>query len=45
MKQTVSRRSQVHAADLISVAGHSLRLHQTPMEDRCFPWNIFHGKQ
>ena len=26
---------QVSAADLISVAGHSLGLHQTPIEDRC----------
>jgi hypothetical protein len=37
VQQTMSRRSQVRAADLISVAGHSTRLHQTPIEDRCFP--------
>ena len=35
-KQTVKHHSQASAADLISVAGHSLRLHQTPIEDRCF---------
>ena len=37
VKQTVSRHSQASAADLISVAGHSLKLHQTPIEDQCFP--------
>ena len=41
----VRRRCQAIGADLISVAGHSLRLHHTPIEDRCFPWNMFHGKQ
>jgi hypothetical protein len=35
-KQTVSRHSQAVGADLISVAGRSLGLHQTPMEGRCF---------
>ena len=34
--QTVNRRSQACAADLISVAGYSLELHQTPIEGRCF---------
>ena len=34
VKQIVSRRSQAIAADLISVAGHSLRLHHTPIEGR-----------
>jgi hypothetical protein len=31
----VRRRSQARAADLISGAGHSLGLHQTPREARC----------
>jgi hypothetical protein len=44
-KQPVKRHRQASAADFISVAGHSLRLHQTPMEGRCFPWNILRGKQ
>jgi hypothetical protein len=44
-KQTVSRPPQVSAADFISVAGHSLELHHTPIEDHCFPWNILHRKQ
>jgi hypothetical protein len=30
---------------LISVAGHSLWLHQTPIEDQCFRGAMFHGKQ
>ena len=34
-KQEVKRLRQVIGADLISVAGHSLRLHQTPIEGRC----------
>ena len=34
-KQLVNRLCQAVAADLISVAGHSLGLHQTPMEGRC----------
>ena len=44
-KQVVSRHNQALGADLISVAGRSLGLHQTPIEDRCFPRNMFHGKQ
>ena len=36
---------QVSAADLISVAGHSLGLHQTPIEGQCFRGAMFHGKQ
>lgn len=35
-QQRVNRRSQGSVADLISVAGHSLWLHQTPMEAQCF---------
>jgi hypothetical protein len=35
----------VVVADLISVAGHSLRLHQTLLEDQCFPWLRDDGKQ
>ena len=35
-KQMVKHPGQASAADLILVAGHSLRLHQTPMEDQCF---------
>ena len=31
----VNRLCQAVATDLISVAGHSLQLHQTPIEDRC----------
>ena len=34
-KQRVNRLSQAIAADFISVAGHSLGLHQTPIEGRC----------
>ena len=34
-QQTVSRSSQASAADLISVAGHSRGLRQTPLADRC----------
>jgi hypothetical protein len=34
-KQRVNRLSQAIAADFISVAGHSLWLHQTPLEGRC----------
>ena len=34
-KQEVKRLRQVIGADLISVAGHSLWLHQTPIEDQC----------
>ena len=33
-KQKVKRQGQGLAADLLSVAGHSLGLHQTPMEGR-----------
>jgi hypothetical protein len=33
-KQAVNRRGQASVADLIAVAGHSLRLHQTPIEGR-----------
>ena len=33
-KLIVSRHPQVSAADLISVAGHSLEPHQTPLEGR-----------
>src|SRR5215813_8336342 len=36
VKQPVNHRSQAFGADLISGAGHSLGLHQTPIEDRCF---------
>jgi hypothetical protein len=35
-KQRVNRLGQAIGADLISGAGHSLGLHQTPIEDRCF---------
>jgi hypothetical protein len=35
-KQRVNRLCQASAAVLISGAGHSLGLHQTPIEDRCF---------
>ena len=42
-KHTVKHHGQASAADLISVAGHSLGLHQTPMEGRWFPWNIATG--
>lgn len=31
----MKRHYQAIAADVISVAGHSLELHQTPIEDRC----------
>ena len=34
-EQQVNRLCQAIAADFISVAGHSLGLHQTPMEGRC----------
>ena len=34
-KQRVNRHSQISVADFISVAGHSLGLHQTPLEGRC----------
>ena len=34
-KQLVTRLGQAIGADFISVAGHSLGLHQTPIEDRC----------
>jgi hypothetical protein len=34
-KQEVTRLRQVIGADLISGAGHSLWLHQTPLEDQC----------
>ncbi len=34
-QEAVRRRSQAREADLISVAGHSLRLHQTPIEGQC----------
>jgi len=44
-KHTVKHLGQAIGADLISVAGHSLRLHHTPLEDHCFPWTIVHGKQ
>ena len=33
-KHVVMHHAQVSAADLISVAGHSLGLHQTPLEGR-----------
>ena len=35
-KHLVNQAYQAFAADLISSAGHSLGLHQTPIEDRCF---------
>ena len=44
-KLIVSRHPQVSAADLISVAGHSLGLHQTLIEDQCFPCKIVLEKQ
>src|SRR5712692_802081 len=34
-KQTVTRGNQAHAADLISGAGYSLWLYQTPLAGRC----------
>ena len=34
-KHLVNRLCQAVAADLISVAGHSLGLHQTPIEGQC----------
>ena len=34
-KQLVTRLCQAIAADLLSVAGHSRQLHQTPLESRC----------
>jgi hypothetical protein len=34
-KQTGISSRQAFAADLIAVAGHSLWLHQTPLEDQC----------
>ena len=40
-KQRVNRLCQAIAADLISVAGHSLWLYQTPMEGQMFQWS--HG--
>jgi hypothetical protein len=45
VKQLVNCHFQVFVADLISGAGHSLRLHQTPPEDQCFPRSMGDGKQ
>ena len=39
------RLGQVIGADFISVAGHSLRLHHTPLEGQCFRGARSHGKQ
>jgi hypothetical protein len=36
VKHLVSHLCQAFVADLISVAGHSLGLHQTPIEGQCF---------
>src|SRR5262245_38278245 len=36
-EQVVNHPCQALAVDFISVAGHSLRLHQTPIEGRCSP--------
>jgi hypothetical protein len=36
-EQVVNHPCQALAADFISVAGHSLRLYQTPIEGRCSP--------
>jgi hypothetical protein len=36
VQQTVNRGGQAIGADVISGAGHSLGLHQTPMEGQCF---------
>jgi len=44
-KQIVKRLYQAIGADFISVAGHSLELHQTPIEGQCFGGAMFHGKQ
>ena len=41
----VNHHCQAIAADLISVAGPSRRLHQTPIEGQCFSGVMFHGKQ